>query len=355
MSVLEAELSLEPLSPDQPCGSNLQYDADFIELERVAQGKPEQQYGETIIPAEGPEWKEVKRLALTLQHRTKDLRIACHLARAAAEMDGLAGFCNCMSLTRGYVEQYWDSVHPQLDPDDDNDPTERVNILASLADKLTTVAQLYEAPIVRSMVGVFSMRDVMVARGDVPPTGDRGAAEMSTIEAAFMNCDLDSLRGLIENLEQGRSDVVAIEDFVTQQVGTSNAVSMDALSDALKSIHDYLVRQLRMRESNQSSDAVEDFESVGSEESNGGSARVATSAAQGISGEIRSRDDVMRTLDKICDYYERYEPSSPLPMLLKRAKRLATKTFLDILEDLTPDGVSQARMIGGVEQGQGEE
>jgi type VI secretion system protein ImpA len=60
-------------------------------------------------------------------------------------------------------------------------------------------------------------------------------------------------------------------------------------------------------------------------------------------------------LDKICDYYERYEPSSPLPMLLKRAKRLATKSFLDILEDLTPDGVSQARIIGGVEQGQDEE
>jgi type VI secretion system protein ImpA len=354
MSVLEAELSLEPLSPEQPCGSNLQYDADFIELERVAQGKPEQQYGETIIPAEGPEWKEVKRLALTLQHRTKDLRIACHLARAAAEIDGLAGFCKCMSLTRGYVEQYWDGVHPQLDPEDDNDPTERVNILASLADKLSTVAQLYQAPMVRSMIGVFSMRDVLVARGEVPAIGDRGAVEMSTIDAAFMDCDLDNLRGLIETLEQGRADVVAIEDFVTQQVGTSNAVSMEALSDALKSIHDYLVRQLRMRESNQSSDAVDDFESAGAEAANGGLARVAGSG-QGISGEIRSREDVMRTLDKICDYYERYEPSSPLPMLLKRAKRLATKSFLDILEDLTPEGLSQARMIGGVDQGQGED
>lgn len=354
MSVLEAELSLEPLSPDQPCGSNLQYDADFIELERVAQGKPEQQYGETIIPAEGPEWKEVKRLALTLQHRTKDLRIACHLARAAAEIDGLAGFCKCMSLTRGYVEQYWDSVHPQLDPDDDNDPTERVNILASLADKLTTVAQLYDAPIVRSMVGVFSMRDVLVARGDASPIGDRAAVEMSTIEAAFMDCDVDNLRGLIETLEQGRADVVATEDFVTQQVGTSNAVSMKVLSDALKSIHDYLDRQLRLRESNQSSDAFDEFGSMGAEASNGGTERVAPSG-QGISGEIRSRDDVLRTLDKICDYYDRYEPSSPLPMLLKRAKRLVTKSFLDILEDLTPDGLSQARIIGGVEHSQDDE
>jgi len=108
-----------------------------------------------------------------------------------------------------------------------------------------------------------------------------------------------------------------------------------------------------MRESNESSDAPEE-EFAGSEASNGGAAR-GGSGGQAISGEIRSREDVLRTIDKICEYYERYEPSSPLPMLLKRAKRLATKSFLDILEDLTPEGLSQARMIGGVEQGQSDD
>jgi type VI secretion system protein ImpA len=66
-----------------------------------------------------------------------------------------------------------------------------------------------------------------------------------------------------------------------------------------------------------------------------------------VDGEIRSRDDVIRVLDRICEYYERHEPSSPLPMLLRRAKRLATMSFLDILRELAPDGVAQAEALGG--------
>jgi len=44
-----------------------------------------------------------------------------------------------------------------------------------------------------------------------------------------------------------------------------------------------------------------------------------------------------------------------VPLLLKRARRLVTKSFLDILEDLAPEGVTQARQIGGVSSGGGGE
>jgi type VI secretion system protein ImpA len=60
---------------------------------------------------------------------------------------------------------------------------------------------------------------------------------------------------------------------------------------------------------------------------------------------------VIRALDKICDYYKRYEPSSPVPLFLNRAKRLASKSFLEILRDLTPDALNQALAIGGIVDG----
>ena len=59
-------------------------------------------------------------------------------------------------------------------------------------------------------------------------------------------------------------------------------------------------------------------------------------------------EDAIRMIDKVCDYFERHEPSSPVPLLLNRAKRLISKDFLEILRDLTPDGVLQAESIGGV-------
>lgn len=350
MSALKSELQLQPISPEEPCGPNLQYDPDFIELETTAQGKPEQQYGDTIIPAEPPDWREVKRQALALHRRTKDLRVASHLARAAIETDGLPGFCDCLTLMRGYIEEYWEQVHPQLDPEDDNDPTERVNIVASLADKLTTVAQLLQAPMIRSALGAFSYRDVLVARGEATYLGEGAPPEMNVIEASFFDLDLDKLRESIATLEQGYSDAVAIEDLVTRQVGSTNAVSMEQLSGTLRTICDFMLRQFRLRESGEGSDDLEADTTENSQE-----AEAPTRAVQAIAGEIRTREDVLRTLDKICEYYDRNEPSSPVPMLLKRAKRLATKSFLDILEDLSPDGLSQARLIGGVDQSSSEE
>ena len=55
-------------------------------------------------------------------------------------------------------------------------------------------------------------------------------------------------------------------------------------------------------------------------------------------------------LDNICAYYANHEPSSPVPLLLKRTRRLIDKNFVEILEDLAPDGLKQFHMISGPAQ-----
>ena len=54
-------------------------------------------------------------------------------------------------------------------------------------------------------------------------------------------------------------------------------------------------------------------------------------------------------LDKIISYYQRHEPSSPVPVLLTRAKRLVSADFLTIMKDMAPQGVDQVRQIGGID------
>ena len=75
-------------------------------------------------------------------------------------------------------------------------------------------------------------------------------------------------------------------------------------------------------------------------------------AARGlaVSGAIRSREDVLLLIDKICRYYSEYEPSSPVPLILSRTKRLVTMSFLDILKDLTPGGVQEFGVIAGIKE-----
>jgi len=68
-----------------------------------------------------------------------------------------------------------------------------------------------------------------------------------------------------------------------------------------------------------------------------------------LPGAVSSREDVVRLLDRMCDYFERHEPSSPIPLLLKRCKRLVSANFLDIVRDVAPDAVSQVENLRGRE------
>jgi len=62
---------------------------------------------------------------------------------------------------------------------------------------------------------------------------------------------------------------------------------------------------------------------------------------------VTNRADAVRLLDLVIEYYERNEPSSPLPLLIARARRLADKGFLDLVRDLAPDGLGQAERMAG--------
>jgi type VI secretion system protein ImpA len=69
----------------------------------------------------------------------------------------------------------------------------------------------------------------------------------------------------------------------------------------------------------------------------------------GLTGSVASNQDVQKALDMIISYYDRSEPSSPVPLLIKRAKRLVGKSFVDIIRDISPDAMSQVQMVSGEE------
>src|SRR4051794_36634869 len=122
--MINAEELLSPISDANPCGEDLSYDPSFQELEALMRGKPETQFS----PAEPPDWKALQKHCLAMFERSKDLRVTTALCVAALQMDGLPALRQGLLLLKGLLENYWELVHPRLDPDDNNDPTIRVNI-----------------------------------------------------------------------------------------------------------------------------------------------------------------------------------------------------------------------------------
>ena len=341
MSLIDIEQLLQEVSAENACGENLEYDADYSDLERAARGKEEHTMGDEVVAAEEPNWGEVGTKATELLARSKDLRIASYLARAQLHTDGIEGFSGGLGLLRGLLERYWDTVYPQLDAEDDNDPTLRVNSVMSLCDPATVIHSLRMAPLITlRSIGTVRYRDIALDSGELSSANGAGdqALDAASIEAAFAECDLDALKATGEAAHTALDHVAAIEATVTEKVGTANAPTLAELTKLLKAIDKVLAEKIAARGGG--GEMTDEDDGVAAADGGG-------PAAAGPPGAIRSREDVVQAIDRICEYYQRKEPSSPVPLLLRRAKRLVAKDFMGILRDMVPDGVTQAETITG--------
>jgi type VI secretion system protein ImpA len=329
MAVLDTGKLLAPVAGDSPSGLNLEYDPAFLKLEKDAQGKDEQVIGSVTSAAEPPDWNVVCEQALQLLERTKDLRVAAHLARGLLHKQGVSAFAEGLSLIRGLLESQWATVHPQLDPDDDNDPTMRITALAALTASPVVVA-LRAAPLLISRVlGPLSLNDIV-------PT--EGTPDSARIQGIFMEASLAELEACAGALKSGHGDLQAVDQIFETHTG-SRGPDMTTLLRYFHQAGQALQPRLEERRAAEqaSSGAVGDAPAAA-----GG-----VSSARALSGDILSREDVVRAFDKICAYFQRHEPSSPIPLLVERCKRLVTMDFLEILQDMAPDGVNQAQVVTG--------
>jgi type VI secretion system protein ImpA len=341
MPATDIEKLLQPVSPEAPCGENLEYDSELAALKKAAQPKPAPEFEPDKLP-EPPDWREVQARALELLTRSKDLEVAVYLAKALLYTQGFPGLRDGLQLLRGLLETYWETLYPQLDPEDNNDPTLRVNLLVSLCDPEFMLRSIRETPLVSSRLGRFSLRDIQLTTGVVKlPAGSKETvAESSSIEAAFMDSDLEELQANAAAVRDSIEAVTAIEAEVTERVGVHKAPSLSDLVQILQEVQIILVERLA-RQGVTEPAAVESSEPVVTPGAG------LQPAAIPLTGDITCREDVIRILDRLCDYYKRHEPSSPVPLLLQRAQRLVSKDFMEILRDLVPDGVAQVERICG--------
>lgn len=348
MTAIDVDALLQPVPGTQPCGPALEYDTRFTSLQKLSVGVPREvdANGKEIREATEPKWDEVESVALELCAETKDLRIAIYLANAALATQGLPGFRDTLRLIKGYIADYWPSVHPLLDVEDNNDATIRVNTLAALCDPQSVLRALRAAPLAQSrQFGTVSFRHYAIAHGlmPLPPAtgGDQKLPDSALIDAAFADTPLTVLDDARAAVTESRTLVTELDADLDRLIGQASGLELEPLQKLLGEIGSVLDRVVSLRPSS------------AEEEASAPSGGSAVAAAAPV-GQIRSRADVVLFLDKICRYYADHEPSSPVPLILERAKRLVPLGFLDILKDVAPDGVDQFGTVAGVKREEGE-
>ena len=356
---------IEPISAENPCGDypyhpklpeELKFYQDFVELDRLLSGKRETVLSQQGEKPEEPKWGVVEEHCLDIFVRCKHLHVAVALTLAWLRLRGLPGFRDGISLIRGLVERYWDQVHPMLDPEERNDPTERINILAAMSvpagtfgDLMNFSIRLRQAPLCHSHGDPISASDIVKAETGTPgaeagaseddstDSNIKSIAEIKGMFAASSSEEIDLNRAA---LAEALSCVKLIDAALTRVVGPEYCRSWSSLIETLEDI------QLRLGRYAPATDASTHPESDSAVSVAAGSGQKSRSGLPTAAG-IQSRDDVLRALETICAYYHRAEPSSPVPLLLQRAKRLVNKDFMDLVKDLTPDAVAALQIIVG--------
>lgn len=337
---MDIEALLQSLGDDAPSGMDLEYDPDFTELEIAAQHGEEHQVGDEIVAGEDPDYKDVSQKALAILERSHDLRAAIYLAEAQLRLKGMQGFAEATTYINRCLNDYWDSCHPQLDADDDNDPTMRVNAVLSLADTNRILRGVRRAPLTASRTfGALSLRHIEVAEGEITPPSDMDQVpDAAGVAAAFQDTDPEALRGITDAVSTALSDVKAISaKFDDETPGQGPDL-------------DPLIKILKKASSRLAGATGGEAETAPDEEETAAQAPQATgggSSAGGVGG-INSPNDVRNAIDRIIAYYQRQEPSSPVPLLLERAKKLVGADFLSIVKDMAPDGISNVNIVGGL-------
>ena len=250
-----------------------------------------------------------------------------------------------VALIRQQLDEDWDHVHPQLDPEDDNDPMQRVQRAVSAAGSGPGAAAAAR-PAAREHA---AHRRRLLARHRVTERRDRAEpGREKPTEAFVLGAFRDDRPGAADHcataLDNALADVPAIPAVFDAQGRPGEAgPTYDPAAEAAAR-HSARTCSASSRPSQ---DAAPSRNGGGGTPAAGRPAarseRAAPRARSPASRSITaftSREDALYVLELASAYFRSQRPSSPLPLLIDRARRLAAMEFMDILRDLAPDGLS---------------
>jgi type VI secretion system ImpA family protein len=342
-----AELTV-PLEGESPAGQDLEYDPLYLEMDSLAVEVPDSYMGESKIAGRGPDWKKLDKNCLELWAKTRDLRVAVYLVIAEAITGGLSGLAEGLKVPVFLVKELWESFYPRLDPDDDEDPLERLNILSMLSpqtgavnDPVMFIPRFRETRLVPSQS--YTLRDLLISHNEIEASSDK-PIDPKLLRAELMSAPVAEIEAQAALTGEALIHIAELCDEMNGKMKGTYSMDMSSLHhelDRLAAFYKSLLESLAPpRSENAAAGEVSD-------------AAEKTAVAQGdtislLSYHASTRAEALLLLKKGAEYFENQEPNSPIPLLVDRALRFSEMSFIDLIADIAPDAVSRGRDILGI-------
>ncbi|TPJ40050.1 type VI secretion system protein TssA [Mesorhizobium sp. B2-6-5] len=376
--MIDLALWLDPVDGENPSGEDLRNDPAFHELERLTERQQKVEFlGSKNTEVDVPiDWPAVLTLADELRPRGRDLRLLVIVTRALANEDRLAGLANGLSLIARTFDQHWATMHPALRTAATSREAalRRINALTDLQNsidgllkdlrKMTFFAPRGVGPILGEDLEKGSLDDRVMLQ--------EAASGLSAVEKAKLSSEHGQLvirmrSACAAQIDQAGAEFISLIADARAAIAALDAVEaalnarLNSGGTTLPELKRFLQRLLTTLERNSTVGAAANGASkpvsAPAEPAmpvrNGHGVDAMASAAYsadlstGLPDRISSRDDVVKCLDLVVAFYDRTEPSSPIPHLARRVRRMVHMDFVELMEDLAPSGLKEFRLLAG--------
>lgn len=374
---MELEPFLVRVGGGDASGSELRNDPRFHAIERLMEPAARSFRLESIksggTGSVNIDWSDILSQAADLAPSGRDIRLLVIVARALANAESFDGMQQGLGLLTATVEQYWDTVHPVLREaaSPREAATRRINALFQLENNDNGLLCDLEFTTVLSPrgIGPVTVGDLCAgglsrsqAQAEMPSgLGDKEMAELVARHDARVNrvttaCRAqaaerpEELAALVQSIEAARTALAALEAALTARVGENGVgVKFKELDKMLGRALAPLAAALSQATSGAPASEVTAMAEPTASVPTTNGAHPPPAAAGGIPGAVNSRRDVERCLDMIIDFYERTEPSSPIPHLARRMRKMVPMNFLQLMEEIAPSGMKEFKNVAGVD------
>ncbi|MER9947775.1 type VI secretion system protein TssA [Mesorhizobium sp. M0047] len=377
--MIDLALWLTSLDGENPSGEDLRNDPAFHELERLTEAQIKVVHdgnnkaaSQSTIPVD---WPAVLAKAEELRAHGRDLRLLVIVTRALANEEGLAGLAQGLTLIAQTFDQHWETMHPALRPNASprDAALRRINALLDLQNgqdgllanlrRMTFFAPRAIGPIQGKDLEKGALDDRVMLQ---EAASGLNAAEKAALVSAHAQL-LNRVRaGCAAQIDQANAEMLQLIADARATIAALDAVEA-ALNARLggggapvPDLKRFLQRLLTTLERNSAAGAVTNGAATpmpaepATPARNGHGADAMASMASyaepstGLPDRISSRDDVVKCLDLVVAFYDRTEPSSPIPHLARRVRRMVHMDFVELMEDLAPSGLKEFRLLAGV-------
>jgi len=363
-AVIEVDTILTPIAGDNPSGENLLYAGVHDEIREARRADDATTKAAWQTELKVADWEEVIILAVeALKSRTKDLQIGAWLCEALLKEHGLAGLRDGLKVMAGFHELFWDSLYPEID---EGDMDARANCLA-LMDRQTAQA-LKEVPLTEFRGGenysYFQWEKSKLpeefnkialgnkAEGDrIKQESEKATEEWARLNRATPRRFYEELFTLVTQCgEEFQHLDRAMDDRFGRQ--TPGLGELKKSLENVRALAEKIVKEKRILEPDPVSAELAGS-GEGAMEAGGEAAGGAVTSA---SGAVRGRQDALRRLSEVAEYFQKTEPHSPVSYLVGRAVRWGSMPLEQWLEEVIKDPtvLAQIQETLGVKPGQGE-